>query len=74
MSGLANRSRTVVFERLTEAGRNLAEVSRRRHVLVRDVLMPRGVDAELAEADTEGIEHHVSKQILAAIANFLGCF
>ncbi|AGI67078.1 metal dependent repressor [Octadecabacter antarcticus 307] len=56
---------------LTDAGRNLAETSRRRHVLVRDFLISLGVDAETAEADAEGIEHHVSEQSLAAFAKFI---
>ena len=56
---------------LTDAGRNLAETSRRGHVLVRDFLKSLGVDAETAEADAEGIEHHVSEQTLAAFAKFI---
>ena len=56
---------------LTNAGRNLAEISRRRHVLVRDFLISLGVEAETAEADAEGIEHHVSKQTLAAFSKFI---
>jgi len=56
---------------LTEKGRRLADRSRRRHVLVRDFLIALGVDPETAEADTEGIEHHVSERTLAAFARFL---
>ena len=56
---------------LNDAGRNLAETSRRRHVLVRNFLKLLGVDAETAEADAEGIEHHVSEQTLAAFAKFI---
>ena len=56
---------------LTDAGRNLAGTLRRRHVLVRDFLKSLGVDAETAEADAEGIEHHVSEQNLAAFAKFI---
>ena len=56
---------------LTETGLNLAKKSRRRHMLVRDFLMAMGVDAAVAEADAEGIEHHVSEQTLAAFAKFI---
>ncbi|GGL57905.1 manganese-binding transcriptional regulator MntR [Wenxinia marina] len=57
---------------LTEEGRRLAEVVRRRHVLVRDFLLWLGVDAETAEGDAEGIEHHVSEATLRAFARKLG--
>jgi DtxR family manganese transport transcriptional regulator len=56
---------------LTDEGQRVAEASRRRHVLVRDFLIAVGVDAETAEADTEGIEHHVSEATLEAFAHFL---
>ncbi|MGI9524972.1 MAG: manganese-binding transcriptional regulator MntR [Hyphomicrobiaceae bacterium] len=51
---------------LTDEGRGLARRARRRHRLVRDFLMALGVDAETAEADAEGIEHHVSEATLRA--------
>ncbi len=57
---------------LTEAGRHLAEAARDRHRLVRDFLVSLGVDAETAEIDTEGIEHHASEKTLAALRRFLG--
>ncbi|MBI6630094.1 manganese-binding transcriptional regulator MntR [Pontibaca salina] len=56
---------------LTEKGRTIAQESRRRHVLVRDFLIALGVDPDIAEADTEGIEHHVSEETLAAFARFV---
>jgi DtxR family manganese transport transcriptional regulator len=56
---------------LTDEGQRVAEASRRRHVLVRDFLIAVGVGAETAEADTEGIEHHVSEATLEAFARFL---
>ena len=56
---------------LTAVGQSVAEASRRRHLLVRDFLVAVGVDPETAEADTEGIEHHVSERTLAAFARFL---
>lgn len=51
---------------LTDAGRKLAEASRRRHQIVLDFLRWLGVGEAAAQADAEGIEHHVSKETLAA--------
>lgn len=56
---------------LTEAGSALARRVRVRHRLVVDVLRAIGVPAEAAEADAEGIEHHVSEATLKAFARFL---
>src|SRR5262249_42499848 len=56
---------------LTEAGTALAQRVRARHRLVVDVLRAIGVPAEAAEADAEGIEHHVSETTLKAFARFL---
>jgi DtxR family manganese transport transcriptional regulator len=51
---------------LSEEGRRLAEWSRRRHALVLEFLMTIGVDEDTAQADAEGMEHHVSSETLAA--------
>ncbi len=56
---------------LTEAGHDLAGRVRARHRLVVDVLVAIGVPPESAEADAEGLEHHVSEVTLAAFARFL---
>ena len=56
---------------LTEAGHELAGRVRARHRLVVDVLVAIGVPREAAEADAEGIEHHVSEAALVAFARFL---
>jgi len=56
---------------LTETGQALAERMRARHRLVVDILIALGVPAEAAEADAEGIEHHVSELTLKAFARFL---
>jgi DtxR family manganese transport transcriptional regulator len=56
---------------LTETGRLLAERVRARHRIVVDVLLALGVPTEAAEADAEGIEHHVSESTLQAFAHFL---
>jgi DtxR family manganese transport transcriptional regulator len=57
---------------LTDAGRLMADKARERHRLVRDFLLKLGVDAETAEIDAEGIEHHTSTTTLAALRRFLG--
>jgi len=56
---------------LTEAGQALAARVRARHRLVVELLVAVGVPLEDAEADAEGIEHHVSAGTLAAFAGFL---
>lgn len=56
---------------LTDQGRRLASASRERHRLVRDFLVALGVDLETAEADAEGIEHHVSATTLAVFRSYL---
>ena len=56
---------------LTEAGQALAARVRARHRLVVEVLVALGVPAEAAEADAEGIEHHVSETTLKAFARFV---
>ncbi|MDH3667920.1 MAG: manganese-binding transcriptional regulator MntR [Paracoccaceae bacterium] len=68
--GLVTRQRyRSIF--LTEAGRKLAGEARERHRLVRDFLISIGVDAEIAEIDAEGIEHHTSEITLNALRRFL---
>ena len=56
---------------LTDKGQALAERVRIRHRLVVDVLCALGVPTEAAEADAEGIEHHVSETTLKAFAHFV---
>ena len=51
---------------LTDQGQELAITSRERHRLVRDFLVALGVSADVADADAEGIEHHVSDATLEA--------
>ncbi len=51
---------------LTERGRQLAETVRRRHAIVLQFLKSIGVSDANAQADAEGIEHHVSDETLAA--------
>lgn len=56
---------------LTESGIALAERVRARHRLVVQVLEAIGVPPETAEADAEGMEHHVSDVSLRAFGRFL---
>ena len=56
---------------LTEKGHALAAGARERHRIVHDFLLALGVSAEAAEADAEGIEHHVGAETLDAFRRFL---
>lgn len=56
---------------LTDEGRALAEESRARHAMVLKFLRALGVPEGVAEADAEGIEHHVSKETLTAMRRFV---
>ena len=56
---------------LTEAGKVLAEKSRRRHLIVECFLRALGISPETACIDAEGIEHHVSSETLDAFERFL---
>ena len=49
---------------LTVKGQELASVSKKRHIIVLTFLKKLGIDNKTAEADAEGIEHHVSKKTL----------
>ncbi|QDV85348.1 manganese-binding transcriptional regulator MntR [Planctomycetes bacterium TBK1r] len=52
---------------LTPAGQRLATKSRRRHQIVEQFLRKLGVSEKSAAVDSEGIEHHVGKETLAAM-------
>jgi DtxR family manganese transport transcriptional regulator len=56
---------------LTEKGSELANKMRIRHRIVVDVLCALGVPSEAAEADAEGIEHHISDVTLKVFTKFL---
>jgi DtxR family manganese transport transcriptional regulator len=56
---------------LTAQGQELAETARERHQTVVEFLVRIGIDRATAEADAEGIEHHVSDITLAAFRTFL---
>lgn len=57
--------------RLTESGKLMAEESASRHNLVVNFLKALGVSASQSEADAEGMEHHLSRETLAAMKDFL---
>jgi DtxR family manganese transport transcriptional regulator len=56
---------------LTTTGKYLANESRERHELVVKFLTALGIPSEIAESDAEGIEHHVSRETLAAFMKHL---
>jgi len=56
---------------LTDLGRGTAERAENRHKLVVAFLERLGVNRADAEADAEGIEHHVSQATLDAIRRFV---
>jgi DtxR family manganese transport transcriptional regulator len=56
---------------LTAAGEKLARESRLRHEIVVAFLKSLGVPDAVAQSDAEGIEHHVSKETLAAFQRHL---
>jgi DtxR family transcriptional regulator, manganese transport regulator len=62
---VANKPYRSIF--LTERGKAIANWSRARHDIVRRFLLAIGISSEIADADSEGIEHHVSEETLAAL-------
>jgi DtxR family manganese transport transcriptional regulator len=56
---------------LTAEGQAMADAARERHRTVCAFLIALGIDAETAEADAEGIEHHVSEATLEVFRRFV---
>lgn len=56
---------------LTASGKRLATKSRKRHAIVERFLKKLGVSDSTAAVDSEGIEHHVSSETLAAMKRVL---
>jgi DtxR family manganese transport transcriptional regulator len=56
---------------LTPRGLEMAAASRTRHEIVVAFLERIGVSSATAEHDAEGMEHHASKETLAAMRRFL---
>lgn len=71
MANLRNDNCIVVgregYIALTEKGRDIAEKTYARHVMLTDVLVAIGVDAQTAEADACRIEHYVSDETFEAL-------
>ena len=55
---------------LTLKGQEVASVSKKRHIIVLTFLKNLGLDAKTADADAEGIEHHVSDKTLKKMEQF----
>lgn len=55
---------------LTAAGAEVASQSRAKHEIVARFLRSLRVSEETAELDAEGLEHHLSDEMLAAMRAF----
>ncbi|MCA9176682.1 MAG: manganese-binding transcriptional regulator MntR [Planctomycetales bacterium] len=56
---------------LTAKGKKLARIAAERHAIVLEFLKAIGVSEAAAIVDSEGIEHHVSKETLDAMKAFV---
>jgi Mn-dependent DtxR family transcriptional regulator len=56
---------------MTDKGKTTARDMQRRHQLLREFLILLGVDQKTANADAEGMEHHVSRKTLRCIDEFV---
>jgi Mn-dependent DtxR family transcriptional regulator len=56
---------------LTEQGTNIAKNVRKRHELLIEFLRMIGVNEDMANADAEGIEHHLHSETLEKLEEFL---
>jgi DtxR family manganese transport transcriptional regulator len=55
---------------LTPSGKKLAEQSNTRHEILFNFLTKLGVPRKIAEIDSEGMEHHISKETLNMMKKF----
>ena len=55
---------------LTDEGKKLAAISKKKHNIVYQFLIKLGVSKKIAQYDSEGIEHHVSDETLKLMKNF----
>ena len=55
---------------LTLKGQKIASNSKQRHKIVYEFLINLGLDTSTAEADSEGIEHHVSNKTLKKMKKY----
>lgn len=56
---------------LTPKGQELASYSKKKHLILYDLLRKLGVPENIAAEDVEGIEHHISPETLAALETHL---
>lgn len=56
---------------LTRKGKRLARMASERHDVVLRFLIALGVSEATAKVDSEGIEHHVSRETLQVMRDFL---
>ncbi len=56
---------------LTSKGKEIAEFSKERHELLLSFLIKIGVSRKQAEIDTEGAEHHISRESLNQIQKLM---
>ena len=56
---------------LTPKGKELAEKCKQRHKIVYDFLIKIGVPKNIAEIDSEGVEHHISSETLKIFKKFI---
>ena len=66
----------VIYEKyrginLTQEGRDIAENVREKHSLIAEFFKIIGVDEDIANADAEGIEHHLHPQTLKKLQEFI---
>ena len=57
---------------LSDKGQTLAKRCSLRHAVLRDFLLSIGVDPITADADAEGMEHHISDETLAVFKQMTG--
>jgi DtxR family manganese transport transcriptional regulator len=65
---LSTEDRKPVY--LTQKGKRLAVNSKRKHEIVFNFLVNLGVPKDIAEIDSEGIEHHISEITLKIMEEF----
>lgn len=56
---------------LTQKGKQLANLSKKRHQILYSFLLKIGVSKQNAQNDVEGIEHHISEDTLTKITDLL---
>jgi Mn-dependent DtxR family transcriptional regulator len=71
-----DESKYLIYEKyrginLTQEGRDIAENVREKHSLIAEFFKIIGVDEDIANADAEGIEHHLHPQTLKKLQEFI---